>query len=84
MPEGVDLEAQRDQLSVTAYVFAHDPEVEVKLSQLDKRVEVTIGNDRHGDVAHLAFSDAKTLRTLAEELLACSLRLAAIKQERWD
>lgn len=67
-----------DDLGVTVWISARDPAVTVTVDTSERNVAVTLGNDVHGEVLNMTFSDPAALHLLGSQLLEASRRLAEI------
>lgn len=71
-----------ENLEVTAWLRARDPEVSVELNAFERNVEVKLGDNWHGEVLHLTFSHPGSIHALGRRLLDTSRELAEIHLNR--
>jgi hypothetical protein len=69
-----------DDLGVTVWISTRDPDVTVAVDANERHVAVTLGNDVHGEVLNMTFSDPAALRTLGSQLLAAGRKLAELSE----
>ena len=71
-----------ENLEVTAWIRARDPELSVELNTFERNVEVKLGDNWHGEVLHLTFSHPGWIHALGRRLLDTSRELAEIHLDR--
>jgi transcriptional regulator with XRE-family HTH domain len=71
-----------DDLEVTVWIRTRDPDVSVELDRFEQQVVVTIGNNQHGEVLNMIFSDPSAIEGLGSRLLNVSGELADIFRTR--
>jgi hypothetical protein len=69
-----------DDLGVTVWISTRDPSITVAVDTVGRNVAVTLGNEVHGEVLNMTFSDPAALHALGSQLLEASRKLAEIHE----